>query len=267
MRPAIHFGLGIYPGAPKCYIVNGHMNPDIIRPPARKPDITPPLVPSASPVVDTPHTIDTPQASSFPHEPVKPKKKDRESLKSVLSTLAILIIAPLIALFLTAFVFQSYEVDGPSMETTLQNHDRLIVLKVPRTLASITGHAYVPKRTDIVVFTRHESDDFSGGQTRQLIKRVIGLPGERVVVKDGVLTVYNKDHLDGFVPDRTYPYGSVVTTTSGAIDLVVPDGQVFVCGDNRTNSLDSRSFGTILVKDIVGKLAFRVYPFSKADGF
>ena len=100
-----------------------------------------------------------------------------------------------------------------------------------------------------------------------MIKRVVGLPGDRVVVKDGTLTIYNKQHPDGFQPDRTFPYGSVITTTSGNTDLVVAENQVFVCGDNRANSLDSRSFGPVDAKDIVVKLAFRVYPFSKADSF
>jgi signal peptidase I len=247
------------------------MKPDIIKPPQGTQPVAPGLAapnttnsqPSASSF--TPDQVPAP--SSLSQNEKKPSKKSRDGLKSVLSTLAILIIAPLIALFLTAFVFQSYEVDGPSMESTLQNHDRLIVLKVPRTLSSLTNHSYIPHRNDIIVFTRHENEDFSGGQTRQLIKRVVGLPGDRVLVKDNILTIYNTDHPNGFQPDKSYPYGKVITTTSGSIDLIVPKDQVFVCGDNRTNSLDSRSFGPIKVGDIVGKLAFRVYPFSKADSF
>lgn len=190
-----------------------------------------------------------------------------EGLKSILSTLAILIIAPLIALTLTTFVFQSYEVDGPSMETTLQNKDRLIVLKVPKTWASITGNDYIPNRGDVVVFNYNESFGLSGNQSRQLIKRVVGLPGDRVVVKDGKLTVYNSLHPEGFEPDRTLPYGSVIENTSGDVDVRVEAGYVYVCGDNRDNSLDSRAFGAIKANDIVGKLIFRVFPLNKADLF
>ncbi len=199
--------------------------------------------------------------------PDRPPKKNHEGLKSVLSTIAILIIAPVIALTLTAFVFQSYEVDGPSMETTLQHHDRLIVLKVPRTLARLTKHAYIPNRGDVIIFTEHQGFESSGNSDRQLIKRVLALPGERVVVKDGTLTVYNQEHPDGFKPDSTLPYGSAIKSTPGNIDIVVGENEVYVCGDNRTNSLDSRSFGPVAAKDIVGKLVFRVYPFSKADTF
>ncbi len=197
----------------------------------------------------------------------KSHKPKHEGLRSAFSTLAILIIAPLIALFLTAYVFQSYKVDGPSMEATLQNHDRLIVLKVPRTLSSITGHPYIPHRADVIIFTLHGGEIGGVGQDKQLIKRVIGLPGDRVVVHNGNITVFNKDNPNGFNPDRTFPYGVVITTTSGDINLIVPENEVFVCGDNRANSLDSRSFGTVKAVDIVGKLQFRVYPFKNAEDF
>lgn len=190
----------------------------------------------------------------------------KDGIKGALSTIAILIIAPLIALTLTAFVFQSYEVDGPSMETTLQNQDRLIVYKLPKTVARITGKAYLPHRGDIVIFNRVENAAFGSQQNRQLIKRVVALPGERVVVKNGVITVFNTDHPEGFKPDDA-PYGKVIVTTPGDVDLTVPEKSVYVCGDNRTNSLDSRYFGPVEAKDIVGKLALRVYPFGKSKVF
>lgn len=191
----------------------------------------------------------------------------KEGIKGILSTIAILIIAPIIALSLTAFVFQSYEVDGPSMETTLQNQDRLIVYKLPRTLARLTGHEYIPRRGEIIIFTRQDSFEFGSSKPRQLIKRVIALPGERVVVKDGIVTVYNKENPDGFEPDQIAPYGKVIQSTAGEIDLTVPEDHVYVCGDNRPQSLDSRSFGPVPVKDIVGRLSLRVYPFNKGEVF
>ncbi|HLC91763.1 MAG TPA: signal peptidase I [Candidatus Saccharimonadales bacterium] len=193
--------------------------------------------------------------------------KNHEGLKSVLKTISFMIIAPLIAFTMTAYVFQSYEVDGPSMETTLQNQDRLIVLKLPRTLARVTGHDFIPHRGDVIIFNKKGSLETGDGGTKQLIKRVIGLPGERVVVKDGTLKVYNKDNPDGFQPDTTLPYGRVISTTPGDIELTVQDGQVFVCGDNRANSLDSRYFGAVEADEIVGKLAIRIFPFNKAKIF
>lgn len=185
----------------------------------------------------------------------------------MLSTLAVLLLAPVIALLLTMFVFQSYEVEGQSMETTLQNSDRLIILKVPRTLASITGHAYIPNRGDIIIFNRHGGSSFDDGSDRQLIKRVVALPGERVIVRDDKLTVINKEHPEGFSPDKTLPYGPAIKTTPGNVDLVVPEGEIFVCGDNRGNSLDSRYFGPVSASQIVGKLGLRIYPFGKTSVF
>ncbi len=202
-----------------------------------------------------------PQLNPVPVEPIEPSPapKAREGLASVISTVAVLLIAPLIALFLTAFVFQSYQVDGPSMETTLFNNDRLLVWKVPKTWSKITGHAYIPNRGDIIIFVEREVDGLDVGG-KQLIKRVIALPGERVVVADGIATVYNAEHPEGFQPDKTLPYGNVIQSTGINTDVTVPKDQIFVMGDNRGNSLDSRTFGPVSARDIVGKLMLRVWP-------
>lgn len=195
------------------------------------------------------------------------KEIKKEGIKGIISTVAILIIAPLIALSLTAFVFQSYEVDGPSMETTLQNKDRLIVYKLPRTLARVTGRDYVPKRGDIVIFSRNDSSEFGSTKPRQLIKRVIALPGEDIMLKDNAYTVFNKENPNGFNPDDA-PYGKVITTTSGDISrFTIAEDSVFVSGDNRPNSLDSRAFGPVPLQDLIGKLSLRVYPFNKGQKF
>lgn len=191
----------------------------------------------------------------------------KDGIKSLVSTIIILVIAPLIALMLTAFIFQSYEVDGPSMETTLQNHDRLIVYKLPRTLSKITGKPYIPKRGEIVIFTRMDNFEFGTAKPRQLIKRVMALPGEEIEVKNGVVTVYNDEFPEGFKPDDA-PYGKVIQRTDGDVKrFTIKENEVFVCGDNRGQSLDSRSFGPVPVKDLVGKLALRVYPFGKGESF
>ncbi len=186
-----------------------------------------------------------------------------------LSTIAILIAAPLVALTLTAFVFQSYEVDGPSMETTLQNRDRLIVWKLPKTVARITNRHYIPARGDIIVFAKKGLfDEYGGAHEKQLIKRVVGLPGDRVVVQDNHITIYSAEFPDGFNPDINHDYSqNIASVTSGNIDLQVPEGEVFVNGDNRTNSLDSRAFGTVSSNDIVGKLALRVFPINGFKSF
>ncbi len=199
----------------------------------------------------------------------EPAKKGSDNLRSILSTVAILLLAPIIAIFLTAFVFQSYQVDGQSMETTLQNNDRLIVWKMARTWSRVTGHPYIPNRGDVIIFNEPQDklEGFEQTGSKQLIKRVIGLPGDRVVVKNGVLTIYNGAHPDGFQPDKTLPYGENIPETNIDTDVIVPANNVFVCGDNRPDSQDSRMFGPISADQIVGKLVMRVLPINNAERF
>jgi signal peptidase I len=121
-----------------------------------------------------------------PIQTSEPPQK-HSTLREILSTIGVLLVALVVALGLIAFVFQSYQVDGPSMETTLQNQDRLIVWKLPRTWSRITHHQYVPKRGDVVVFVESGLEQYGQGSSKQLIKRVIGLPGDRVVVNGGVV--------------------------------------------------------------------------------
>jgi signal peptidase I len=204
-----------------------------------------------------------------PHQPpvmgpVTPPYKQRKKAgiaKEVLSTVGVLLLAPIAAIIFTAFVFQFYRVDGPSMEQTLQNNDRLIVYKLPKSFANLTNRDYLPGRGDIVVFNQPEES----GESRQLIKRVIGLPGDRVVVKDNVVRLYNSQHPNGYDPDEGTQHQESTIPTAGSLDITVPDDQVFVLGDNRVNSLDSRVFGPIKTENIVGKLALRVFPFKPID--
>ncbi len=191
----------------------------------------------------------------------------REGLRSVVSTVLILALAPLIAWLMITFVFQSYEVDGPSMEETLQDKDRLIVVKTGKTIAELSNKDYIPKRGEVIIFVKHGLAELGSAQDKQLIKRVIALPGERVVVNGGKITVYNKDRPDGFDPDEGTKYAKSINFTNGEVDITVPEGQVFVCGDNRGNSLDSRAFGPVDNKDIIGKLVFRLFPINKAESF
>ncbi len=198
----------------------------------------------------------------------QPKKEpNRPAWRDAMSTVGILAAALLVALFIIAFVFRSYQVDGPSMENTLQNSDKLIIWKVPRTWSDITRHDYIPNRGDVVVFNESGLSEFGQQDSKQLIKRVIGLPGDRVVVKDGKITIYNEQHLKGFDPDKTLPYGKNIPVTSGSVDVTLGPHQLFVCGDNRPDSLDSRAFGPISANQIVGKLVMRVFPIGQAKAF
>lgn len=198
-------------------------------------------------------------------EPPMAQNSKLSGLSSLLLTLLVLLLAPAIAILLTAFVVQSYQVDGQSMETTLQNHDRLIVDKVPRTWARVTGKAYIPNRGDIIIFNQISLPGYVG--EKQLIKRVIGVPGDRVVINNGTVKIYNSAHPRGFNPDTSGGYYLANPITVGQIDITLKQGQVFVCGDNRSNSEDSRYFGPISAQQIVGKLSIRILPFNKVEHF
>lgn len=209
----------------------------------------------------------TPAAPVITSDPATETQKPHSGWHEFFSTVSILAAALLVALFIIAFVFRSYQVDGPSMENTLQNNDKLIIWKVPRSWARLTRHDYVPARGDIVVFSESGLSQFNQEDSKQLIKRVIGLPGDRVVLRDGKYNVYNKAHPDGFDPDITLPYGKNIPVTSGNVDVTLGKHQLFVSGDNRPDSLDSRAFGPINTSHIIGKLVLRVFPIGAAKTF
>lgn len=199
----------------------------------------------------------------------KPATK-HAGLAIALTNIGILLLAPVTAIFLLVFVFQSYRVDGQSMQTTLNNDDRLIVWKLPRTVAQVTGNQYVPNRGDVIILKESGLSTYGDStDEKQLVKRVIGLPGDHVVIKNGQVKIYNDEHPNGFNPDAALPYGKTtdLSFTPTDVDFKLTDSQIFVCGDNRTNSLDSRTFGPIETKQIVGKLIARIWPLSKAEKF
>lgn len=193
----------------------------------------------------------------------------KETTREIISTIGVLVAALLVAVALIVWVFQSYQVDGPSMQTTLQNGNRLIVWKVPRTIARITGNAYIPHRGDIIIFVESGLSDFGSSGSKQLIKRVIGLPGDHLTVHNGLITIYNKQYPNGFHPDKQMSYGKVVHEEGDDrdIDITLGKNQLFVCGDNRPNSLDSRTFGPIDANQVVGKLVLRLLPVSEIQTF
>lgn len=178
-------------------------------------------------------------------------------------------------LALNAFVFRSYNVVGVSMENTLHGNDRIIVNRVPVSIAHLLGQEYVPERGQIIVFANGDASGpltcgaQNGVQDQYIIKRVIAFPGERVTVANGELTVYNAEHPDGFNPDATTRKSDTdgpKKTTSGEVDLVVPEGELFVAGDNRegSHSFDSRNgLGTVPFCRIIGPALLRLYPFNE----
>ena len=170
---------------------------------------------------------------------------------------------------LNAFVFQTFNVEGASMETTMYTGDRLIVNRLPVTMSKLQNKNYTPKRGQIIVF-KNPNYNASLGKDEYIVKRVIAFAGERVTVKNGTTTVYNKESPNGFNPDSTVNKNEPGQPTSGNVDTVVPKGTIFVMGDHRQGnySCDSRNcMGSIPLYDIVGPVSLRIFPFTKIRGF
>ncbi len=188
-------------------------------------------------------------------------------VKDIIS-LAIFVVCVVIGtILINTFVFRSYNVVGPSMESTMFTGDRLIVNRLPVTWAGIQGKSYIPDRGQIIVFKNPHYT--LGIEDEYIVKRVIAFPGERVNLVDGKFTVYNDEHPEGFNPDDDNN-GEPGNPTSGAIDVVVPEGELFVSGDHRqgTFSYDSRNgLGTIPFYDVIGPVSMRIFPFDQVRTF
>ncbi len=188
-------------------------------------------------------------------------------LKTVMFGILNWVIVPIaIVLILHNFVFQAFHVLGTSMTPTLHESDYLIISKLGATGSKISKlfgkqDSYIPKRDEIVVF--HYPKDPS----LVFVKRVIGLPGERVVVKDGKVTIYNNANPEGFDPDKGLTLSSDISL--GTVDDTVPTGQIFVMGDNRlpNGSFDSREWGFLPSSYIVGEAVMRLLPVANAKFF
>jgi signal peptidase I len=171
--------------------------------------------------------------------PVAPKSAGRHWLAALLLDLGgTLVPAILIALVIHVFLAQATRVYGQSMEPNLHSNQRLVIEK-------LSYHFHGPRRGDVVVL--HDP----GGSPELLIKRVIGLPGERVTVTDG------RVYIDGAPLDE--PYLTQPTQGSGR-SWIVPPLHVFVMGDNRSASRDSRVFGPVALDQIVGHAVVRYWP-------
>lgn len=187
-------------------------------------------------------------------------------LKDSLGIVLFIVCVLIGTLLINSFVFRSFNVLGPSMESTLYTGDRLIVNRLPVTWAQLQNKDYIPERGQVIVFKNPQYNPGTGDE--YIVKRVIAFPGERVTVKNGILTVYNNSNPSGFHPDeKTQGPGS---PTSGDVDTTVTDGTLFVSGDHREGSYsyDSRNgLGLIPFYDVVGPVSTRIYPFNKIRTF
>ena len=203
-------------------------------------------------------------------EPMDTTFMDRHPRLSDGLSLVIFVIGVAIGtVLLNAFVFQTFNVEGASMETTMYTGDRLIVNRLPVTMSKLQNKNYTPKRGQIIVF-KNPNYNASLDKDEYIVKRVIAFAGERVTVKNGTTTVYNKENPNGFNPDSTVNKNEPGQPTSGNVDTVVPKGTIFVMGDHRQGnySCDSRNcMGSIPLYDIVGPVGLRIFPFTKIRGF
>lgn len=183
-----------------------------------------------------------------------------------IETIFVIIATLLCVMLLNTFIFRTYTVIGPSMDPTLSSGDRLFVNKTSITWAKVTQQPFIPKRGDIVVFKNPLLEQAQHEEF--VVKRVIGLPGERVVVKDGSVAIYNTQHPEGFNPDEGL--SGPTQPTSGSIDRIVPDNELFVAGDNRESqfSFDSRNgLSTIPVNNLEGIVVWRILPLGSWRSF
>lgn len=171
-----------------------------------------------------------------------PKKKVTENF--FLEIFRFALIAIVIVLPVRWYIAQPFIVSGASMEGTFHNSEYLIV-------DQLTYHFREPERGEVIIF--HYPHDVS----KYFIKRVIGLPGETVSIKDNNVVITSPDNPEGFVLNETY-IGDAMTTGDQSVTL--GGDEYFVMGDNREHSSDSRIWGILTKDKIVGRAWLRLFP-------
>jgi signal peptidase I len=179
--------------------------------------------------------------------PVPPVGSDRHrSARIAIEWGAILIVAVVAAILIRSFVVQPFFIPSGSMEPTLKVGDRVLVNKLSYDFHSV-------HRGDVVVFTK-PANDYSPG-VKDLIKRVIGLPGETISAQGGEIDINGHPLHESWLPRGTY--------TQNFGPIVIPAGRYFMMGDNRGDSADSRVFGPVSSKLFIGRAFALVWPLSR----
>lgn len=175
----------------------------------------------------------------------------------------VFVLAAVIITPIRVFLFQPFFVEGASMEPNFQDGNYLIIneLGYKKTEIGALNLEITPfkkfDRGDVVVF--HYPKD----ESKYFIKRVIGLPGEKVKISEGKVTIYNTGNTNGFVLDESEYLEKGLSTSKDGFFSVLSD-EYFVMGDNRAYSFDSRDWGTLKKDEIVGKVMIRAWPFGEA---
>lgn len=181
---------------------------------------------------------------------IKILEEDERPSSLLLWVIAIVVIVKLTQIF----IIQPFIVDGGSMLQTFHNKEFLLVDKLSYRLTK-------PARGDIMIFKLYE-DPTNPYNGKHLIKRVIGLPGERIVVHNGETTIYNENYPEGFILNEEYVVYKDMTKN---VDTTLNDHSYFMMGDNRAQSYDSRDWGPLDETNIRGQVLFRIYPFASAS--
>ncbi len=189
----------------------------------------------------------------------EPQSVAKKALSSIYDIIEIFAYAIAMMVIVFLFVIKFVTVDGTSMLNTLQHKDRLIVYNL----------FYTPQKNDIIVVNYDEREEL-------LVKRVIGTEGDKVKINFITWEVFVNDELlpQPYLSDnvqklegRPMTSGNMKLDENHCVEFVVAKGHIFVMGDNRNMSLDSRSIGQLDVDEIIGKVVFRVAPFDNMGTF
>lgn len=163
-------------------------------------------------------------------------------------------ISLIIIIPIRTFLIQPFYVKGASMEPNFYDKEYLIIDK-------LSYRMHEPQRGDIIVFK------YPNDPKEYFIKRVIGLPGEKVQVKEGGVFIYNNDHPQGYKLGESYISDSIKTYAFNEETVTLNAGEYYVMGDNRNASKDSRSFGSVDKSYIIGRVMFRGWPLDRINVF
>ena len=204
---------------------------------------------------DEPATTPAPAAKQARHAAADQERSGRW----IVELLGVVVVAVVVAVVLRTFVVATYSIPSGSMEPTLQIGDRIVVDK-------LSYHLHGVGRGNIIVFSTPPKEDCAGPPVADLVKRVIGLPDETISLSGGQVYIDGHVLAEPWVPpkekDATYP-GPVGTPYSLYRPYRIPAGDVYVMGDNRTESCDSRYWGPVPESTIVGKVDLRIWPLSR----
>ncbi len=194
---------------------------------------------------------DIPKKTMTDIHPLPPiSQNSSEKKESWLDILKFALVTAAIVLPIRFFIAQPFLVSGPSMEPLFNDKDYLIV-------DEISYRFEAPKRGEVIVFRRPEENKY-------LIKRIIALPRETIILEGDKIEIKNGKHPEGFNLEENYITSKTVESPK---TITLDENQYYVLGDNRPVSYDSRYWGPLESKNIVGRPLFRLYPFSQIGLF